>query len=441
MRGFLFCFLILSATKLTACGRVPEMSELDANDLNPSGTVLNFGKGYESLSAESRGFCLVTDQGFDEEQSSTVTIEILPVNSQAELREQLGLIPASVLRKDQEISNAFYTIESLQVSADYAAVMLLRVVVIRSKKSLKSHILTAAAKNRLRRGMHDFRTFCGDSFVDGATYGGSFTALISIGTRSREELKDARHAIAKASGAIVAGEELGNRLAPLSMFREIGVQVSKLGGGPELPDFRLGNVIDSLAAYAKTFLRSVETHPDQSFPIAFSLKPLSLAVPQLNWPAEISQRTEIQDVIVSQLERNHDLDTRIAYVLHTPEEFLEAKIDALEEARVINKRNRARFIQAARDCRLPGEGRACRLPVDLETASMVWPERREGRTLAEVCQSERKFLHDRGKLSSAELGAFERENLVPQYRLLEHRASGSIYANAGNATESGWPRF
>ena len=215
------------------------------------------GRGFDATAMEVMGQCVegtVKKLGLD---SQSVVSEMSQVEDSAQLDESLGIGAAASLG---------YGMFSMSAAAHYARSHSLSTfgLTYSAKSEIESSTLALDAprlKDEFAKMSYlDFRSKCGDYYVDGITTGGEYIAMVTINTKSSSDKQDisaqvnlALRSVAQVDVAVT----FANTMASLATNHEMTIKEIRKGGSGQPIAVDPGSMVENY----KNFARSVADNP------------------------------------------------------------------------------------------------------------------------------------------------------------------------------------
>ncbi|MBF0316160.1 MAG: hypothetical protein HQK52_22250 [Oligoflexia bacterium] len=347
-------------------------------DPNTSAPMLTFGRGYDSVSGDTRGYCIqLQPQKTTASGLASVDAELLYIDNYELLARSLdissstnikmGMIGTSLSANAKFLKNQRYENHSLY--------FMIKVTVTSPVEILENAQLADSYVNMLKgRGANvaaEFRKRCGDEFVVEMKKGGAFYALVQINSKSKEDKEKLAVTIQGKIGSYASSSnQLQMAVDEIRKDHEAHVFIHQTGGLMEKIPFTL-NKIEEMMEYASAFADNINKNGG-GVPILSTTERYE----QLsNFPYDVAPiYVENYQEIIDQLSSNryisldkvHELD----YILNN-QKFYQLDSDLIKNLNSVRNQYVANLniiTKIAGECFKNIE--KCRLPSDIEGFSL-----------------------------------------------------------------------
>ncbi|MBF0208039.1 MAG: hypothetical protein HQK53_14260 [Oligoflexia bacterium] len=268
------------------------MADIDPNLNSPRLTI---GRGYDSVSGETGGYCvkMLKPQKISVGVAD-VTAELKYIEDYKSLAESLD-ITASANLKLQILGSGvslganarYFSEQKIESNAVY---MMIKITV---RSPIETMIKTmidedAVAMMRGEGGLERFRRRCGDEYVVAIQNGGNFYALIRISTKSEEEKKIVSADLKLKCGRFDTAASLNSAIQNVVNGKRIDMFIHQQGGVIDDIPLSLDLVgLEKLFVHAKTFAKNImdERSGNGGVPVLSMTEPYTKLS---NYPVEVS---------------------------------------------------------------------------------------------------------------------------------------------------------
>jgi hypothetical protein len=206
-------------------------------------TLPLLGRGYNGLSAEMRGTCLVGDQVASGTDAKKVDYSLHMAGSSDDYRRSVNMSAAASFGTGTWSTDASVSYFKSSARSRYVDHLVVRVLVQGPVLSFENVHLTADAKRMVRRPL-DFYRMCGNRYVRSLSLGGEFTAVVDIETNTEEERSELRatlSVIAKGYGS--ANAAYAEAMQRISRSYSKNVRILRNGTGEAIPNPDIDTVL------------------------------------------------------------------------------------------------------------------------------------------------------------------------------------------------------
>lgn len=351
MRNKVWCCFLLALVALAGFAVVEDglRKSARASTVTPQpGEPILHGQGYNSLTGEFRGPCVVQQPVQNASSGQNVTLEIRQLESVRDLTRELGLSASVSARWGLGSASASFSYATGTDLNSYGLSFLVRSRVDNGTLTLSSPDLTRDAASLLRTNPARFAQACGDEFVRSIVTGGEFAAVITIETVS---ISDRQHVGASFRGSylgVAGGAEFEQRLEDASRTHNMHVRVVINGSSGAVPVLNPAAIIE----YAREYPNLVR---NASRPWLVNTAPYSTLTTIRSSPVSYEAQQASLQGLGQRLDRAVEVRNDLLYVQSHTEQFcspptaeIQARLVELENYIVHIRDHARRCYEAAR---------------------------------------------------------------------------------------------
>lgn len=350
----------------------------------PPGTFI--GKGVDIDLGENYGEALIyeptqaiADDGSTSNPGQKIEFHLTQITSNQELTRSLNVSASASLGIGPFSGSAEAKYASLQQINRYSTYLLVSVTVYNSARIIRSPRLNPEAYTLLQNeGWDTFEQRYGPQYMAGVRTGGSYHALITINTTSKQEQNEISAAVSASYGTFKAAGKFNKELTEAIENKSLKITILQSGGDGDLLEVSLENMIEQ----AQNFPKLVKQNP-VFFQGIFAEYRKTVPLPPSIGDSEISRihRQAIMNELGKKYLKCKDYRADLRYVLDNFETFEEhLDLSPAERQTKITKYERDfngasnqlnEIDNLARACRNSTE--ACQLPTSYFTPTEPLP--------------------------------------------------------------------
>lgn len=362
---------------LAACGSSGQ-SSLQNSTIGAGGLALNLGDGYDTLTGEVRGECVVGDSATPTLGASGAKVEftLVKVEDQKRLNTLLNVSASATLKSSlNDVTGSAAFSRTVNIN-DYSVYVMVKVSVNNALYKITNYALKPDKYELLERdGKEAFRKICGDEFIVASQTGGELFGVLQITTKSKEDKEEVSAKIAGSYGNFSGEGEFKRNMTEITKNKSLQVYIYQNGGN------RDGMTLsaDGLLEAALKFPAAVSNEFRPQIVKAFDYN--TLALPAGKNPIDVEQQKLVIQKLANLKLALIAISNNIDYALTHTEQFKDLDQNALQQtsndiATAFNKVHEKATLCFS-------DYTKCRFPTDLQVPSFTMPQRVE----STVCQN------------------------------------------------------
>ena len=341
-----------------------------------SGTGMFFGRGYDVISADTKGDC-VEIKNFTYEPNDinhgiySQHFDMQLIENIDDLAKSMGMsASASLSGVFGNGSASMQYLESQRINR-YSIFVLVKEEIITYMKNASNPIIKTGFLDKLNRNKSAFRDSCGDEYVTSMVYGGSYLGLIRFDTTDEESQKSLKISLSANIGSFSSAASFQNSLIQISKVKNL-----------KITTFIKGGIATNEPTNVEEFLNQLIEFPKQVVQSSVPIKAQTSNYATIeNFPIQQNLvETSIQEEAMSYLGKKRlemiRMRNDIQYIHENMDQFNGVNWAALQTTENQINENMNKIDRITRECF--NDLNKCIYPNDLSVPSFDLPGRKRG---------------------------------------------------------------